>query len=355
MAADEAVLSGTSGGAAAVLVSVDAGYVMPLAVTLRSLGEGLASGDPVTVFILHSGIDDVEVRRVEASLAGLPLVLRWVAVPVDAVPGTVRLTGHAGVPATYYRLLFDRYLPAGIARVLYLDVDVLVRGDVADLLAADIPQTACAVRIKPRLGQLLGFVPAEVPDAAERPAFNAGVMLIDRRRWAGERVGERALALASQYGERFRHWDQDALNVALAGAWTCLPDAWNHRPDPYRFPSWSDEAPAATPPLLVHFAGPRKPWQPFCDYVETRAYFAVLDRTAWSGWRPARATLGGSLWERWAERSHRRLDRLRELSIKARRAGGRTRVFRGLIAREVVRRPWLALTYPLSRRDRTIY
>jgi lipopolysaccharide biosynthesis glycosyltransferase len=39
-------------------------------------------------------------------------------------------------------------------------------------------------------------------------------------------------------------------------------------------------------PAMLHFAGPQKPWQYGNKHPFVQAYFDVIDRTQWSGWRP---------------------------------------------------------------------
>ena len=339
-----------------VLATVDSNYIIPLCVMLRSMGETLQTDVPLNVYVLHDKIPNELTERVAASLLDVPLTLHWIGVPESSIPATVNLVGYAGFASTYFRLLFDRFLPTQVRRVLYLDPDILVQANVIQLFAFRSAHPVAAVRIKPSLAEMIGFIPEERPDAKSLLAFNAGVMLIERDVWNEQDIGSRAVDAARRYGARFRHWDQDALNLVLANNWSRLPATWNYRPDPYGFPSWrADPEEPIYAPAIVHFAGSRKPWQPVSDFGETSNYFAALDRTMWRGWRPRRLGRYEYAWEVLAERGHRRIDQLRESIVKARRAKLSYGQFHRLIASEIAKRPWMLLTYPASRRGRTPY
>ncbi|MGC8140689.1 glycosyltransferase, partial [Salmonella enterica] len=52
--------------------------------------------------------------------------------------------------------------------------------------------------------------------------FNAGVLLIDYKKWREEGIGERALEFARANKEICVRWDQTALNILLYKRWKAL-------------------------------------------------------------------------------------------------------------------------------------
>ncbi|MYW08732.1 hypothetical protein GT034_10305 [Streptomyces sp. SID2563] len=193
---------------------------------------------------------------------------------------------------TYLRFEFTR---AFVRRpyLIYVDADVLVRGDLTDPLGSLGPDETGAVRDE--FNPSVGACPA-LPGAAERwprlrgrPYYNAGVLWTHTDHMLLVRRGvERALTHARRH---ILHNDQDALNLWLLRSGRVRPvaDGFN-RFEVGRFlerGNWVRRVVTRSPKsdpaaALVHFVGPEKPWQADCpateDVVEYRRHLAVVMR-----------------------------------------------------------------------------
>ncbi|MFE2231762.1 glycosyltransferase family 8 protein [Streptomyces sp. NPDC059442] len=193
---------------------------------------------------------------------------------------------------TYLRFEFT---PDFVRRpyLIYVDADVLVRGDVTDPLGSLREDEIGAVRDE--FNPAVGECPA-LPGAAERwphlrgrPYFNAGVLWT---RTGHMPVVRRGVEHALVHGNRhILHNDQDALNLWLLHSGRVRPAAAGlNRFETGRFlerGNWVRRVvtrslrpdPAAA---LVHFVGPEKPWQANCpvteDVAEYRRHLAVALR-----------------------------------------------------------------------------
>src|SRR5688500_9172481 len=80
--------------------------------------------------------------------------------------------------ATYYRLMMGRILPPDLIRVLYLDCDIIVRGDLQPLWQTELHNhvIAAAADVFANRNSELKYA-LGLPEGATY--FNAGVMLID--------------------------------------------------------------------------------------------------------------------------------------------------------------------------------
>lgn len=172
---------------------------------------------------------------------------------------------------TYLRLALPRLLPE-VDRILYMDVDVLVRESLLPLWRT------------PLAGNILAAVKGSVNLSEQwewnsgRPYWhllsqvkggyiNAGVTLIDlaevRRRGLEARWNELA-------GERFYYQDQDILNITCQGAITYLPPKYNRLTylEEEVFGRFAAEGiyteeecrEALHAPVILHYAGD-KPWK----------------------------------------------------------------------------------------------
>lgn len=175
-------------------------------------------------------------------------------------------------PIMYARLIAPGLLADRCTRLLYLDADMLALRPPEELWATELGPHVCAccqdlavptvasgmaIREYCRLG-----LPPNTP------YFNAGVLLIDTARWQAAAVGERALAYLAEHVEVVNLFDQEALNVALAGRWQRASYRWNliasvaGRSFLATGPDQRDDYEASLrEPGIVHFAGTLKPWR----------------------------------------------------------------------------------------------
>ena len=149
-----------------------------------------------------------------------------------------------------------------IRRVLYLDVDMIVNGDLRPLWNTDLHDKVCAAVVDP------GVNPDEFAAkwSLPRPGqyFNAGVMLIDLEKLRAKPLFQRAIAILENPTAHCEYADQDALNVVLWNEWLPVDPAWNFQRkfmyDDYS--AWKALAPIKRgAPIIIHFTERQKPWQ----------------------------------------------------------------------------------------------
>ncbi|MDA1316214.1 MAG: glycosyltransferase family 8 protein [Acidobacteria bacterium] len=252
-----------------VTAAIDDSYIEPLLVALWSAGRRLSPGWSLHVFAIGYQISPESKQWLRAALETLPVRLEWttldLSVPRHFWPGIIR----DGDITAYYRLFLADVLPDYVQRVIFLDADILVAGNLVELwnspfeghVLQAIPDAYSDLLHSPRLRQ------ASVPFESGAPYFNAGVLLIDLRRWREHQVGQKASALLWKYGSRLLGRDQDALNCVLAGRWKVLPPGWNFHELPHMLFCWdvsqyslAELRQAFANPKIIHFVGGWKPW-----------------------------------------------------------------------------------------------
>src|SRR5688572_25624057 len=117
-----------------VACAADAGYVMPMATMLRSLFANVGPEREIHVHALDGGIDDRAKARISES-CGSRGSIRWLPASDSRFPGAP-LWGRMSV-STYYKLLIAERMPAEVTKVIWLDCDMLVLGDIARLWDTD--------------------------------------------------------------------------------------------------------------------------------------------------------------------------------------------------------------------------
>ncbi len=267
-----------------IVCAADNRYVRPLVVMLRSLADNLQRYRSVAVWVLDGGISRRNKRRIIASLDPARVRIQWV-VPDDRVLKKVPVFGHVSI-CTYYRLLLANVLPQDISKVIYLDVDTVVSGDIGEMW--DASMQGKSILAVPEEDQTLGGTmdPALVRVLSlngDAPYFNAGVIVVNLARWRESHFSEQAGNLLERYGANIRYWDQDVLNSLLANDWAALEPKWNQKVHHL----WVGDAHSLLPGI-VHFASSIKPWDFGVAHAAAPLYFQWLDRTLWAGWRPRR-------------------------------------------------------------------
>lgn len=163
----------------------------------------------------------------------------------------------------YFKLLIPEQLPESIERVLYLDVDIIVNGDINLLYRIDLGEKSfAAVRdFNMDRDRVYKLVLME----ENYTYFNSGVLLFDLKKFRKVYSLKKALEYIQKNGHKFRFHDQEVLNALFHKHVKIIDEKFNFvtlykdRWDPilYRFRDKLNEI------IIIHYAaGNNKPWKP---------------------------------------------------------------------------------------------
>jgi lipopolysaccharide biosynthesis glycosyltransferase len=296
-----------------VLISAtDENYAMALGAMIRSVLENLRAGVEVCLYVLGDDLSEDTKRRLMESWRTYPIKVCWLTPRSAKLGEKIQRRGHAGVSATYFRLMIAELLPHDIKRAIYLDVDMIVLGDLSQLWESDfgdaivqaVPDSYTEYFHRSRLEQ--ARLPVELKLPAGASYFNAGLLVIQVERWRESRVGERALEVASTYGDQLSFHDQDALNLILLGSWKALHPTWNFHELPQFLSAWEAGRYSRAQyrelflnPKVIHFVSAEKPWTARCyHFCYAPRFFEVLALTRWRDWKPPRLSRAAHFVER---------------------------------------------------------
>ena len=163
---------------------------------------------------------------------------------------------------------FSRYfipqLKKDLGKVLYLDVDILVLGDIAELYRqspGDYPVAAVLEDFHGVNGAHLAEVWHEFTDVPHY--FNAGVLLLDIAWFRAHNITELLVAKTNDMQSILSCADQDVLNAFFQKNFQTLDYRFNCMPDlkKYMLESSHTAALAALEdPLIIHYVA-QKPWK----------------------------------------------------------------------------------------------
>ncbi|MFM9538659.1 glycosyltransferase family 8 protein [Streptomyces turgidiscabies] len=275
----------------AIGLCVDERYMLPALATVSSLAEGLAPRARREVALRVLALDLTPAHAVTLAhfarrLGFGSFDIRW---RVPSAASRMADDEYISV-TTYLRFQFT----AGFVQrpyLIYLDADVLVRGDLSAPLDALTSNQLGAVQdeFNPYVGgtgHALPGVEQRWPHLRDRPYFNAGVLWMPVTMLSSLRAGvETALVRGRQH---ILHNDQDALNLWLLSSRAVQPvDARFNRFELGRFGERGNwvrrvvDRPVKADPdaVLVHFVGPEKPWFPDCPATEDVTEYRTHLRT----------------------------------------------------------------------------
>lgn len=193
------------------------------------------------------------------------------------------------MPPTFFRIVIPAQMMSRYGRVLYIDVDTYVEK------AALFALFDLDLRGNPLAAVRDYIIATDPPDELElirvfgnrhRRYFNAGVLLIDCRRYAELRVAERVWRAMKENPAPMRYHDQSLLNLVLDGNFLELSPAFNMFISAEGTPMVR-----ACPPVVTHFAGTSKPWMgdAFAYAHRSRVYMErFFAASPWPGFIPPR-------------------------------------------------------------------
>lgn len=251
-----------------IVCVTDANYAPHLATLLKSI-EAHKGTECVRVHAILDGVDEALLGQIRSAVPGLKIIDYHVAGhPALDLPPLLQISR-----ATYLRLIMTEVLPDDIARVIYLDIDMIVTCSLITLWKTDLRGYPCGAIIDP------GVDPVDFAQAyglkGEGRYFNAGMLLIDMK--AAHHSGFLTQALNQLIARpgSYEFADQDALNEALWQRWLLVDSKWNYqRKHLYEPKLYLTADPKNVIPSIIHFTEKAKPW----NFDEWHPY-------AWLYWR----------------------------------------------------------------------
>jgi lipopolysaccharide biosynthesis glycosyltransferase len=268
---DKAKVHASSRGPAAsevnVVFSADRNFLPHFATSLASLLASRRDPRPLNVYLLTD--DDFtaeDQKRIESLGSIKPFAFHSIRVDASMYSGIKTTVGIT--VATYNRLFMDALLPSHVGRVLYLDSDLIVLGDIADIY--DLSMDGLLFRgVEDSTGIYWKSRFAQPEDSRH---INAGVMLCNVELMRSIGFDESIRKYLDVHRYRIVLGDQQIINEAFHDRIGPLPLRWNVHGSLFD-PAWvqskvgvdnsyslAEATAAASDPAIIHYTYKRKPW-----------------------------------------------------------------------------------------------
>lgn len=202
------------------LLSANNHYIVPLTVCLTSILENHKDYD-LNFYILQNDFPEKSRNIIKELARNYNKSIHIIDIPnfyYDSVP-VLRWSKE-----TYYRLLFNEFLPRDLDRIIYLDSDIIVDKDISNLYNLDLEEYCMAalpethnIDIREKLGL-----------NKRGQYFQAGVLLFDLTKCREVINYEKSLEIINKLGENLTAVDQDVINIAFDGKIKVINDEFNN-------------------------------------------------------------------------------------------------------------------------------
>lgn len=256
-----------------VVFSTDDGYAMPTAVAIKSMLDNY-SGNEIEIYILFKDSlsplsKAIMERAIEKTFnEQLRAVIHYLDVGEKMNIASSHISHISS--ATYYRVILPELLNT-YDRCIYLDGDVIVAGDIADLTFIEMTDNdyiagvstvmiqTCSESVRQERIRIIG-----IPDF--KTYVNAGMLLLNLKAMRDNGLVEKMMDLVPK---AFPVQDQDIINVVCYGHVKTLSPRFNVLPSIYRMSpkklrmvyKQEEIDDARKNPCVIHYADKRKPWK----------------------------------------------------------------------------------------------
>lgn len=188
--------------------------------------------------------------------------------------------------AAYFRLLFASIFDDDIHKLLYLDCDMIVVGDVSPLYLLSLDGYALAAVRDCKTIPLSEAHRFQLDFSYDDDYFNSGLMMINLDFWRKEQVEPLLLEFAKRDRFVFYH-DQDALNYVFKDKWFRISPKWNRMNmvvmDFSAFQTKRDKREYVEDIRVIHYAtsSDLKPWKNIHFIPFQREYLNYKEKTPW--------------------------------------------------------------------------
>lgn len=255
-----------------IVIASDSGYLCHATITIMSILRNTKS-NYIFFYFLDEGIGQENREYLQSEVNSLKGNIEFIAID-KGIFSNFHVSGHIK-QSTYYRLIAPNLLPADVDKAIYVDSDIIVNEDIAELFYINIEN----------------FIVAAVEESEQDPErirklgiensryFNAGVLLIDLIKWRKANITKKAFQYIVHNPDKLIYWDQDALNAVFGGEWYQIDAKWNVQTKFFELEKYKE---VCLNPGIIHFTTDVKPWHIYSKHPFKHLYLEYREKTRWA-------------------------------------------------------------------------
>ncbi len=263
-----------------VFFTIDDGYAPFLSVALDSAIKNSSKENNYKAIILHEDLSRDNINKLQ-SLATENFTVEFMQMKQGLESITDRMSNRLRCDYFTLTIYFRLFIPAMFPQYdkgIYIDSDVVVLGDLAELFETDLGDNyigACADKSVVDVPPLANYMEEAV--GVDRNSYiNSGVLLMNLKKLREVKLDSHFLSLLNTYHFDCIAPDQDYLNAMCSGKICYLSDAWDAMP--------TEDKPEIEDVKIIHYNLFSKPWcydgiqygDVFWDYAQNSVYLADI-------------------------------------------------------------------------------
>lgn len=264
----------------------DENFAMPCGVCITSIFEN-NKANKIRIHIITEGFSKESIHRFEntAAIYSQSIIIHKIDASVfDGMPIT-----EVYPRSIYFRLLFPKILQDSIAKLIYLDCDVIVRQDIREMWDTDVSDYGVGCIWDQKGEDIKHKNRIEITNIY----LNSGVLLMNLKWLRKYDFTYKCMKYISDYPNRCVNPDQDAINVVLKNNFLFIHPKYNmqqlyllKKNDLYLgCDKWSLIDEAINDPVIIHYTGIFKPWHKECEHPMKNLFIEMMSVSKWSQYK----------------------------------------------------------------------
>lgn len=253
-----------------IFFSTDDNYIPYLDVAISSLIANASKKYEYRIIVLNTGLNEENVCKIRQNeKAGFKIDFVNISKEVERIKSRLKDVYHFSV-VTYYRLFIGSLFPQ-YDRVVYLDCDLVVLGDISQLYDTELGDNILGAAPEQFVQNTREFrLYAEKAIGVDPDGYvNAGVLLMNLKEFRKNKIEEKFIRLITEYDFDLLDPDQAYLNYLCLGKIHVLPNGWNKEPMPLDCEGKKN---------IVHYALYKKPWQ-YDDVIDGEHFWHYAEKS----------------------------------------------------------------------------
>ena len=263
-----------------IALATDDRYALACGVCITSILENNRSED-VHIFVLASGLSEVNRRRFSLLEENYGRKIELVDVSDSVFEGLK--VSRRFPKSIYYRLMLPELLSC--SKVIYLDCDIIVDGDLTPFWETEITDFAAVVvedqwsddiRIHNRIRR-------------DGKYFNSGVMLFNLDYWRAASLSDNCIAFLHDNPQICKYPDQDAMNCVIGDDVKYTDYRFNFQANMFEkkealmlhYSKWEEIEKWKVSPVVIHYTGMIKPWYEESTHPMNDRFVKYKSKSPW--------------------------------------------------------------------------
>jgi len=270
------------------------------ATSIVSLLENNRNMGKIHILYIEHGMTDATKSKIEQMVKTYGRTINFISMPNwnDELSLSLKSCKSGWLGFGYNRLFVEDLLPEGVDRVLYLDSDTIIEGDLSDLWNVEFNDCYLA-----GVDDCLSNSYKRIVEVGNDSIYcNAGVLMINLKKWRNDKLKEKFIDYIKERKGFFVFNEQTVINSVCQGKILILPCRYNVTSLVYSF-TYNELMKLRRPlhysyepeeyyksrqfPIITHFTGcfyiARRPWIQNSDHPHAKAYDRYYKLTPWSG------------------------------------------------------------------------